>query len=390
VLEPKEKTGMKSTRKSILVVCMLDSIHSARWLENFKETEIDFYLFPSTPNRKIHDGITKLSEDSNPGQATYNLMYPLKYISIIFWALDLVFRNRLRAFLISRIVRKFQVDIIHAMELNHAGYIVSKIPRNTRSRKTKLVATIWGSDIYWFGRFKSHKRKLGKLLEVTNTIISECERDEKLAIDLGFAGTFIKSPSFFGFPDGLLNLNSTPASSRRVILVKGYESFVGRASIALAAITQIQDEVRDFDLVVYSANFKTIRLVNRINKDSKLQIKTYRKKSLNQMQMFELFSQARIHLAVSLSDGVPSTLLESMLSGTFPIQTNTGCAEQWVTDAQTALLVNPDVTEVKMAILRAIRDENLIDSAQVANKLTCLERLNFSSVKAELDSIYKD
>lgn len=77
-------------------------------------------------------------------------------------------------------------------------------------------------------------------------------------------------------------------------------------------------------------------------------------------------------------------------SGTFPIQTNTGCAEQWVTDAQTALLVNPDVTEVKMAILRAIRDENLIDSAQVANKLTCLERLNFSSVKAELDSIYKN
>ena len=61
-----------------------------------------------------------------------------------------------------------------------------------------------------------------------------------------------------------------------------------------------------------------------------------------------------------------------------------------MTDAQTALLVNPDVTEVKMAILRAIRDENLIDSAQVANKLTCLERLNFSSVKAELDSIYKN
>jgi glycosyltransferase involved in cell wall biosynthesis len=130
--------------------------------------------------------------------------------------------------------------------------------------------------------------------------------------------------------------------------------------------------------------------VNRIKKDSKLQIKTYRKKSLNQMQMFELFSQARIHLAVSLSDGVPSTLLESMLSGTFPIQTNTGCAEQWVTNGQTAILVNPDVTEVKMAILRAIRDENLIDSAQVANKLTCLERLNFSSVKAELDSIYKN
>jgi glycosyltransferase involved in cell wall biosynthesis len=377
-----------SPRKSVLVVCMLDSIHTFRWLENFQDSQIDFYLFPSTPNRKIHQGVSDLKKNSESNQATYKLLYSRKYLSILLWALDLVCRNRLRGFLLDRANKKYKFDLTHAMELNHAGYIVSSTPKKSLLRDSEIISTIWGSDIFWFGRFKSHQKRLQRILRITNTLISECARDEKLARDLEFRGTFVKSPSFFGFPKELLNRDLTPASSRKVILVKGYESFVGRASIALSALNQLQKEVQNFEIVVYSANRKTVKLVEKIRKNSGLQIRVFKKRALDQQQMLDLFEQSRIHLAVSLSDGVPSTLLEAMLSGTFPIQTNTGCAEQWVVDGKSALLVNPDVAAVKEAILRAIADDTFIDSAQVENNLVCRTKINKDKVQQELISIY--
>ena len=54
------KVELSENRQKILAVCMLDSIHTARWLSLFKEQEIDFYLFPSTPNRTINNQIKKL------------------------------------------------------------------------------------------------------------------------------------------------------------------------------------------------------------------------------------------------------------------------------------------------------------------------------------------
>jgi hypothetical protein len=33
---------------------MLDSIHTARWLKQFQNEDLDFMLFPSSPQRRFH------------------------------------------------------------------------------------------------------------------------------------------------------------------------------------------------------------------------------------------------------------------------------------------------------------------------------------------------
>jgi len=47
-------------RKKVLVACMLDSIHAARWLTQFTDQKIDFLLFPSSPHRRGHPELERL------------------------------------------------------------------------------------------------------------------------------------------------------------------------------------------------------------------------------------------------------------------------------------------------------------------------------------------
>jgi hypothetical protein len=84
------KVDISETRQKILVVCMLDSIHTARWLSLFKEQKIDFFLFPSTPNRIMHNQIKQLINKSNGSNANFKLASPLLKASIPMWILGFI------------------------------------------------------------------------------------------------------------------------------------------------------------------------------------------------------------------------------------------------------------------------------------------------------------
>jgi glycosyltransferase involved in cell wall biosynthesis len=104
--------------------------------------------------------------------------------------------------------------------------------------------------------------------------------------------------------------------------------------------------------------------------------------------MLDLFKLSRIHLGVSLSDGVPASLLESIVTGAFPIQTNTACADQWVTDGKTGLVVNPDIDQISDAIKTALTDDLLVDQAMHLNKEVALSRLINTEVSKSISHIY--
>ena len=92
--------------------------------------------------------------------------------------------------------------------------------------------------------------------------------------------------------------------------------------------------------------------------------------------MLEMFERARVHIGISLSDGVPASLLESMVTGAFPIQTSTACCDGWIVNQKSGLLVSPDLDEVVSALAKAIIDDQLVDSAMVINHQTAIEKLS--------------
>jgi len=376
------------SRKKVIVICMLDSSHSARWLSQFKDQLVDFTLIPSTPNRKVHPTIRELVLN-NRDSATYSLSTTIRFLTIPIWSLDLILGNRLRGFIVSYISKKHKSDYIHALELNHAGYIVSKAKRFGLAANTRIISTNWGSDIYWFQNYKRHQKQINELMKATHFYSAECHRDLALATKHGFVGSFLEvSPNAGGIPNDYLSRDLVPASVRTVILVKGYESFVGRASIALAAISEIANELKDYEVIVYSANRKTIRLVRRIQDGTKLNIRAIPKKRLTHSEMLNLFGSARTYVGVSLSDGISTSLLEAMAMGAFPIQTNTSCAEEWIKDGITGKLIEPNQEDVKNSLRLALSDNSLVDQASVVNRQVIESKCNEEQIKLKSLKFY--
>lgn len=374
--------------KNVLIICMLDSIHSARWLESYKDEDINFYLFPSTPNRKVHQKILDLTSADSDQNAKYHISY-WNYLSIFLWLLDIFLKDNLRGFIVGNLIKKRSFRVVHAIELNHAGYILNKAHKFANLKEIKKIVTSWGSDIYWFRRYPKHKQELSQLLRNSDEFISECRRDHQLATELGFKGKFWHpTPVTGGFAEDFLAKEQSLPSSRKYILVKGYESFVGRASIALSAISALNAELTEYEIKVYSANLKTKSLVRKLQKETNLTIDVFGKKKLSHDQMLQLFENSRIYLGVSLSDGISVSLLESMATGAFPIQTNTSCGNEWVKNGESAFLVEPELESIKTALLKALKSNELVDVAMDINRKTAKERLNQSFIHEKLRFLY--
>ena len=57
------KKNETSAKKRILIIGMLDSIHLFRWLEQFKDENIDFSLFASKKYRFINKSLGDLMDE---------------------------------------------------------------------------------------------------------------------------------------------------------------------------------------------------------------------------------------------------------------------------------------------------------------------------------------
>ncbi len=343
-------TGEKM-RKRILVICMYDSIHSARWLSQFQDQDIEFLLFPSSPHRKVHKNLKALVAGNS--KASYKLFPLSKFFGLPLWIADKFVDNWFRSTLVKSAIRSFKPQFVHAMELQNAGYIAAKALPSKSS--AKLIATNWGSDIFWFQQFPKHRDKLKHLLSVADYYSCECNRDVALAKSLGFQGQVMPViPNAGGFSKELLSKPVPLLTDRKVIAIKGYHGWVGRAKIALEAVEAIATELKAYLLVVYSANRGTITLAKQIAKRTGLDITIFGKGKLTHNQVLELFANAKIYVGLSLSDGISTSLLESMAMGAIPVQTATACCDEWFTESGVKV-TEITVEGVQKAILAGLK-----------------------------------
>ena len=315
-------------RKRILVICMFDSIHSARWLAQFQDQEIDFLLFPSSPHRRIHGNLKKLVSANST--ATFELFPFSRFFGLPFWIADKFLDNAIRSSLVKRTIKNFKPEIVHALELQNAGYIASKALAKDKPAGVKLIATNWGSDIFWFQKFPKHKQKLQELLSLADAYSCECNRDVELAKKLGFNGLVMPViPNAGGFSKELMEKPLPALAERKVIALKGYHGWVGRAKVALEALALISGDLVGHKIVVYSANSTTIRLAKKIAKTTGLEFEIHGKGKLSHQGVLEMFASAKLYVGLSLSDGISTSLLESMAMGAIPVQTETACCDEW-------------------------------------------------------------
>jgi glycosyltransferase involved in cell wall biosynthesis len=311
-------------------------------------------------------------------------------LSIPLWGMDLIFSDYVRGLLLRGVIRRQQPDFVHALELQHGGYIASRALEDS-SLKTPFIATNYGSDIFWFQQFPKHLDKIKKLLARADRYSAECNRDVELAKKYGFTGEVMPVfPNAGGFTEEQLNRPLTPTADRKVIAIKGYEGWVGRASVAVEALYSLTKELADFKIVFYSCNAKTIRLVKTLKRKTGLNIEWHGKGELAHTEMLDLFASAKIYIGISLSDGISTSLLEAMAMGAFPIQTSTACIDDWFEDG----LNGWGIKDFKPTSIREILIENLkrgsveLSQSMIANRETIRTKANSLASRKCADSFY--
>ena len=356
---------MPSKSKRILIIGMADSVHLARWLSQFADQPIDFTLFPSSPHRHIHPKLKDLIASATNRMTVTIKPHSMKWLALPLSALDIPFNNRFRSQLLRRLIKQQKFDLIHVLELQHAGYLLlgTKLAPNL----PKVFITNWGSDIYWFQQFPKHKDRIVQLLNLASFYSAECQRDIEIVKNLGYAGkTMPVIPNSGGINLNEIPKDSLPPSKRKKIMIKGYTGFVGRALVALEACELAADQLSEYEIVIYSASIKSRIKAIRLRRRFSLAVSIIPKRTVH-TEMLKHFSEAKVYIGISLSDGISTSLLEAMATGCYPIQTFTSCAAEW-TSEHSGSLVSPNDPILLSKILKEILSNNqLVDDARLKN-----------------------
>jgi hypothetical protein len=381
------------TSRRILVVCMVNSIHSARWLAQFDNPNLMIRVFPSNFFKKVHPEILRLEKIGLIEIVDHNFFRGfLGFFDHIFELfLSRVFKLFTRQSRLSREIRNFSPQIVHALEFQSAGYLCLDYIEKY-GKDFILISTNWGSDIYHFQAIPEHREKIVKLLEQSDRYSSECERDYSLAEELGFTGINLPViPNSGGFLEIDINLPRVPTSERNLILVKGYGGYFGRCQLVVSTLYKVLNasENEKFLVHFFSVSFDVVGLIENLQEAFPNRI-TYTtiEKPLSHFDLQNLFSVARIYIGCSISDGVSTSFLEALVGGAYPIQTNTSCAGEWVKKGAVGTLINLDEGDLRLAINSVIHDSATLDFAQKTNNQLALNHLEYSRIKSIANSFY--
>jgi glycosyltransferase involved in cell wall biosynthesis len=102
-----------------------------------------------------------------------------------------------------------------------------------------------------------------------------------------------------------------------------------------------------------------------------------------------IFQNSRVYIGCSVSDGISTSFLESLVSGAYPIQTNSSCASEWVTSGAIASVIPLDLEVLNKELRQALSDDELVDRAQTLNRELSAERLDFEVIKSKALTFYK-
>jgi glycosyltransferase involved in cell wall biosynthesis len=180
-----------------------------------------------------------------------------------------------------------------------------------------------------------------------------------------------------------------PTSARRVIAIKGYQHFAGRALTALQAIGLCAPQLGGYRIRLYSATPDVKIAAELLAQETGLEVTCVPALSPNE-DILRLHGSARISIGVSIADAISVSFLEAIAMGSFPIQTCTACVSEWIDDGVGGFIIPPDDPALLAdRIVRAVSDDELVDRAADINRKTVLDRLERDKIRAQVIENYR-
>jgi len=374
----------------ILFVCQ-QYIHSARWINQLKDTHHEVFVFDCL-DRQVHKDLQWTTYYGNWSKRKIKYIKGEHYFKNKFPN----FYNKISSKLmvtatekLTQIIKEIQPDLVHSLEMQSQTYPLIKVREKINFNWAYFS---WGSDLFFYRDDKFHQPKIQNALSKINYLFTDNSRDVNIAREIGFSGeSFSKLPGGGGYDLEKLNTYKQPFKSRNLILIKGYDHWAGKATKVLEALEFIIEKIKNYNIYVYSAHENVIDKINQLNSKYNLDIQySSRNNEISQESLLDKFGQAKIATGNSVTDGIPNTLLEAIILGAFPIQSNPGgVSEEYIKDGLNGFLINNplDVEEISSKIMKSLANDKLLESANSINEKISLE-LSDTIIKQRVIDIY--
>jgi glycosyltransferase involved in cell wall biosynthesis len=373
----------------ILFISM-PSLHAVRWIENLSESGHELYWFDvlgkgELPTQISIQQITEWKKRKLPyikGEYFLKQKFPTIY-------------NRLHPFLevtanekFFQILNEIQPDVVHSFEMQSCSYPIletmQKLPQ------IKWLYSCWGSDLFYFQNQTQHVSKIKAVLSRIQYLHTDCNRDFLIAQNLGFKGKHLEIiPGGGGFRLEQFLPFVKPISERKIILIKGYHHHVGRGLVVVKAVQSIQNIIEElgFEVIIFGAHNVVLNHI----KEHNLPYMVNNRHGLAHEELLQIMGKSAIYIGNSLSDGMPNTLLEAIIMGAFPIQSNPGnVTEEIITNEENGFLIeNPnDENAISSLILKVLQQPKLFQKAFEINQKIAKKRLDYTVIHQKIVALY--
>lgn len=328
--------------------------HFFNWTEQLKDSGHEIYWLD------LFDSNTQVAQIDFVHQIIgwrYKIKYPGRYFlkrkAPAVTTFINTFNERNFQDILDQKIREIRPDVVHSFVMYLATAPIREVMK--RHPKIKWIFSSWGSDLYFYRNMEKELMDMRLTLPHLDYMFADCERDYNIAVENGFSGTFLGVfPGGGGFDFDLTDKYIKPISSRNVILVKGYQGKHGRCISVLKALWIIKGDLKDYKIIVFGAEKEVFDYIAKSPLRDWRNLQAFGK--LSHTRVMQFMGEGFLYIGNSLSDGMPNTLLEAIIMGAFPIQSNPGGATAEIIEngKNGFLITNPEDEDEIAEILQKI------------------------------------
>ncbi|MEJ2709473.1 MAG: glycosyltransferase family 4 protein [Anaerolineales bacterium] len=304
-------------------------------------------------------------------------------------------RYALWPWIIRRIIREIQPDILHSIGIASAGWL------GAAASFHPFIATSLGSDLLLLHRRSRLHRQLSLwVLNKADTVVCVSKQLTRQAIALGVESDKLET-IYPGIDTGIFApLDDRKAVRRKlglgpepVVLSIRAMNWIYNALDIAQAIPLVLDKAPQARFLIFTYNqdpalFSQFKA--QITESGCEQAVTYIPELANDRTIAQYYQAADIAVSVPSSDGTPSSVLESMACKTALVLSDLPTLHDWARDEREALFVpKGDVQAIAAAILRLIKDKKLRQELAQNAAQKVRQEAGVETWMGKMDQIYR-
>ncbi|MFH2039322.1 MAG: glycosyltransferase [Chloroflexota bacterium] len=282
-------------------------------------------------------------------------------------------------------VDRIQPDLVHAMRIPYEGMTAA-----AANLEVPLLISVWGND------FSLHARSspwmsywTRRTMRATHGLHTDCRRDQRIAKDWGFTQGFptLVIPGNGGINPAIFHPPSKEVIQPVVINPRGFRSYI-RNDVFFRSIPLVLKQIPNarFLCPAMAGEAEAEGWVTRLDIAHAVQLLPSRAHDL----MGDVFRSAAVLVSPSTHDGTPNSMLEGMACGCFPVVGWIESLQEWITNGQNGLLVDPsDSRSLAHAMITGLTDPDLRARAAQENAVIISSRADYVSCMIQATSFYE-